>query len=76
MAERSTQSEAISKVLSVPPLRLASVDAYRGLVMFLMLAEVLELGRVSRALPDNPVWKFLAHHQSHVAWGALSQRPC
>lgn len=53
---------------SAPPLRVASVDAYRGLVMFLMMAEVLSLGAVSRALPDSAFWKFLAHHQSHVPW--------
>lgn len=48
--------------------RLASVDAYRGLVMFLMMAEALRLGEVSRAISGGPVWEFLAHHQEHVAW--------
>jgi predicted acyltransferase len=62
----------MSKVISQPPARVASIDAYRGLVMFLMMAEVLELGRVSAALPDNPLWKFLAHHQSHVEWAGCS----
>ena len=47
--------------------RLASVDAYRGFVMFLMMAEALRLGDVSRANP-GPFWKFLAHHQEHVPW--------
>ena len=32
-----------------PPERLASIDAYRGLVMFLMMAEVHNLRRVARA---------------------------
>src|SRR5262245_47063606 len=53
---------------SDPPIRLASVDAYRGWVMFLMMAEVLHLSQVSRAFPDNPVWAFLARHQTHVEW--------
>jgi predicted acyltransferase len=44
------------------------VDAYRGLVMFLMMAEVLHLSRVARALPESGFWKFLAYHQSHVEW--------
>src|SRR5438876_3377930 len=52
--------------------RVAAVDAYRGLVMFLMMAEVLRLGRIGKALPDSPVWKFLAHHQSHVEWAGCS----
>lgn len=33
-----------------------------------MMGEVLELSHVSRALPGNSFWAFLAHHQSHVAW--------
>lgn len=50
------------------PARLASIDAYRGFVMFLMMAEVLHLSRMAKAFPDNPVWKFLALHQTHVEW--------
>ncbi len=48
--------------------RLTSLDAYRGFVMFLMMAEVLRLSRVSQALPESGFWGFLAHHQSHVEW--------
>ena len=48
--------------------RLASLDAYRGFVMFLMMAEVLHLCRVSAALPESGFWEFLCHHQSHVEW--------
>jgi len=48
--------------------RLGSLDAYRGFVMLLMMAEVLRLSRVSRALPESGFWGFLAHHQSHVEW--------
>src|SRR6267143_282517 len=51
-----------------PALRLTSLDAYRGFVMFLMMAEVLRFGRVASALPESGFWKFLAHHQSHVEW--------
>jgi heparan-alpha-glucosaminide N-acetyltransferase len=51
-----------------PAPRLASIDAYRGLVMFLMMAEVLHLRAVAAALPESPVWRFLAHHQEHVEW--------
>jgi predicted acyltransferase len=52
--------------------RLASIDAYRGFVMLLMMAEVLELGRVAKALPGNAFWSFLAFHQSHVPWTGCS----
>src|SRR5438046_83543 len=50
------------------PARLISLDAYRGLVMLLMMAEVLSLSRVAAAIPDSGIWKFLAHHQTHVDW--------
>lgn len=53
---------------AAPPARLASIDAYRGFVMFLMMAEVLHLGRMAKAFPDSPVWQFLGLHQSHVEW--------
>src|SRR5437764_6186724 len=51
-----------------PIARLASIDAYRGLVMFLMMAEVLAIGRVAKALPESAFWKFLHSQQSHVEW--------
>src|SRR5688572_884814 len=35
----------------VAPTRQTSVDVYRGFVMFLMMAEVLRVCRVSRGLP-------------------------
>lgn len=54
------------------PSRLASIDAYRGLVMFLMMAEVLHLSRVARALPDTAIWGLLALHQTHVEWVGCS----
>lgn len=54
------------------PARLISLDAYRGFVMFLMMAEVLSFGAVARALPDSSLWAFLAHHQDHVAWVGCS----
>src|SRR5438045_1014221 len=55
-----------------PPARVAAIDAYRGLVMFLMMAEVLHLARMAKAFPDDPVWKFLALHQTHVEWTGCS----
>ena len=50
------------------PARLTSLDAYRGLVMLLMMAEALSLWRVAQAMPGSAFWKFLAHHQSHAEW--------
>src|SRR2546426_1277548 len=59
---------AKSESIVSPPTRQISVDVYRGFVMFLMMAEVLHLSRVSKALPGNHFWQFLSYHQSHVEW--------
>jgi predicted acyltransferase len=49
-----------------------ALDAYRGFVMLLMMAEVLHLSKVAQAFPDSGFWAFLAFHQSHVAWAGCS----
>ena len=56
----------------LPNQRVAGIDAYRGLVMLLMLGEVLHLRRVAEALPDNRLWQLLAYHQTHVDWTGCS----
>lgn len=55
-----------------PAVRNVAVDAYRGFVMFLMMAEVLQLARVAAAYPGNWVINVLAYHQSHVPWAGAS----
>ena len=57
---------------ALPQGRIASVDIYRGFVMLLMMAEVLSLSDVSKALPGNKFWEFISFHQSHVPWIGLS----
>ena len=52
----------------VAPTRQTSVDAFRGFVMLLMMAEVLRVCRVSRAVPGNSFWELLCYHQTHVEW--------
>jgi len=54
------------------PQRLASLDAYRGFVMLLMMAEVLRLAQVAAAVPGNVFWGFLAFHQTHAPWAGCS----
>jgi len=49
-----------------------SLDAYRGFVMLLMMAEVLQLARVAAAYPSSSFWKFLAWNQTHVEWFGCS----
>jgi heparan-alpha-glucosaminide N-acetyltransferase len=52
--------------------RNVSIDAYRGLVMLLMMAEVLQLSRVSAAYPDSLFWKVLGWNQTHTEWFGCS----
>jgi predicted acyltransferase len=47
--------------------RLVSIDAYRGLVMLLMMGEVLNLSRVAKNTGSS-FWAFLAYHQTHVEY--------
>src|SRR5438552_14785682 len=63
-----TPKASAAELTPPTPIRLSSLDAYRGLVMFLMMAEVLSLCRVSSALAESAFWKFLCYHQSHVEW--------
>ncbi|MBX9627508.1 MAG: hypothetical protein K2X82_27150 [Gemmataceae bacterium] len=55
-----------------PADRLTSVDAYRGFVMLLMMAEVLHLAGAAKAYPDSDLLALLAHHQTHVEWAGCS----
>lgn len=48
--------------------RVTAIDAFRGLVMFLMMAEVLHLARAARNFPDSALMQTLAMHQTHVEW--------
>ena len=58
--------------MKLPTVRLASIDAYRGLVMLLIMGEALQLRAVARALPGSSLWAFLAFHQTHTDWVGCS----
>jgi heparan-alpha-glucosaminide N-acetyltransferase len=58
--------------LPAVPQRLVSLDAYRGFVMFLMMAEVLRLAQVAAAVPGSVFWSFVAFHQTHAPWAGCS----
>jgi predicted acyltransferase len=64
------QQESAARPL--PMARNVAVDAYRGFVMFLMMAEVLRLSRVAHAFPANWFWHILAYNQTHVDWAGCS----
>jgi heparan-alpha-glucosaminide N-acetyltransferase len=52
--------------------RNVAVDAYRGFVMLLMMAEVLRFAMVSQAFPTSLFWKVLAWNQTHSEWFGCS----
>jgi len=59
-----------------PKFRIASVDVYRGMVMFLMLAEILHLYNLKKLVRDDG-WLsqaagWLAFHTTHVEWRGCS----
>jgi predicted acyltransferase len=54
-----------------------SIDIYRGMVMFLMLAEVLHLNQLSSHREGFPGWvqrlfDWITFHTSHVEWSGCS----
>jgi predicted acyltransferase len=77
----STTTAATSGEVAAPPAaslsvatptRITSIDAFRGFVMFLMLAEVMRLWTVQRAFPESGFWSWVAFHTTHVPWQGCS----
>jgi predicted acyltransferase len=52
--------------------RLLSLDAFRGTVMILMLAEAMRLPEVPRAFPHSALWRLIAFNTEHVEWQGCS----
>ena len=72
------ENTLVSPVVSARPIqRLSSIDAFRGFVMFLLLAEVLRFSKVAEKFAGDhtfwgDLWRFLAFHQTHVTWTGCS----
>jgi heparan-alpha-glucosaminide N-acetyltransferase len=62
----------VQQAAATAPSRNIAVDAYRGLVMLLMMGEVLSFVAVSRAYPGSMFWRVLAFNQTHVLWSGMS----
>lgn len=62
---------ALETKTSAPP-RNVAIDAYRGLVMLLMMGEVLNFPAVARSFPQSVFWRTLAFNQTHVPWSGCS----
>ncbi len=57
---------------TAPATRVTSIDAFRGFVMVLMLAEAMRLWTLHRAFPASRVWAFVAFNTTHVPWQGCS----
>ncbi len=67
----ATAPQQLAPPLSSPN-RLTSIDTYRGFVMFLMVAEIFHLSKLSDGHPDS-LWRHLLKvHTSHVEWVGCS----
>jgi len=54
------------------PARATSIEAYRGFVMLLMLAEVLHLPGVAKQYPESGFWRTVLFRTTHVEWRGCS----
>ena len=55
-----------------PAARITSIDAFRGFVMFLMLAEAMRLWTLHDAFPASRFWAVVAYNTTHVPWQGCS----
>lgn len=78
-ASMASSAPPVSAIPLAPamPRRVESLDIYRGMVMFLMLAEVLHLSQLSSHKEGLPSWlqklfDWITFHTSHVEWSGCS----
>jgi len=72
----ATELSNEDSIRQATPARLASIDIYRGMVMFLMLAEMLRLEELHKIATDggwlSKVFRWISFHTSHVEWHGCS----
>jgi heparan-alpha-glucosaminide N-acetyltransferase len=68
----ATARSSASAPAIAPLQRNLAVDAYRGLVMLLMMGEVLRFADIARVWPESLFWRVLAWNQTHVEWTGMS----
>jgi heparan-alpha-glucosaminide N-acetyltransferase len=71
-AMSETLAASAPTVAAAKPIkRNIAVDAYRGLVMLLMMGEVMNFVAVHRAYMHSLFWRILAFNQDHVQWAGM-----
>jgi heparan-alpha-glucosaminide N-acetyltransferase len=66
------RSQAPYRIRGSAAPRNIAVDAYRGLVMLLMMGEAMRFATVAHSFPNSLFWRILAFNQSHVQWAGAS----
>ena len=61
-----------TQVVPTARTRVTSIDAFRGFVMFLMLAEAMRLWTLHSAFPQSRFWAIVAYNTTHVPWQGCS----
>src|SRR4051812_9294598 len=69
---RPTLTRVEQQTAPLPASRIASIDAFRGFVMFLMLAEAMRLWTLHDAFPSSTFWSIVAFNTDHVPWQGCS----
>lgn len=72
MTSAITDSTSLAGDANAKPTRVVSIDVYRGMVMFLMLAELMHLHDLSDEFPGQTWAEWLHFHTTHVAWEGCS----
>lgn len=52
--------------------RVVSLDAFRGFIMTLMLAEITRLHFAAESFPNSTLWSWIAFNTEHVDWQGCS----
>jgi predicted acyltransferase len=79
MTEAMQLERPVAETVVTPPepkpeatARVVSFDAFRGLVMALILNERLRLPEVALSFPHSTVWSVIAYNTDHVQWQGCS----
>ena len=67
-----TESERAKSSEQTVSQRILSIDVFRGMVMFLMLAEIMHLFDLAEHFPGNRLLEWIRFHTTHVAWEGCS----
>jgi heparan-alpha-glucosaminide N-acetyltransferase len=68
----SRSSQAQTQAPAATRTRVEAIDAFRGFVMSLMLAEVLRLWTLQQAFPTSTFWAIVAYNTTHAPWQGCS----